>query len=247
MEGPLYSDFFAQKRLLLNGVQVGIRLYQTNEAFRLMCATLDYKVEISDVVLKVCYVKVSPGILLGHAEALKIGPARYFCDNSVIKSYSLATGQFGITVDDLFQGEVPKSLTLALVTSECLNGKCTKNPFNFEGFKLNFCAFYVDGQSCPSQALKPSFTDGLYTEAFLRVTKDMPLNGLTLEEFSKGYTLFVFDLKQNSKDILSDRKKGHTRLEITFSEALAATVTLLAYAKFDQEIRIDESRTVTVI
>ena len=74
----------------------------------------------------------------------------------------------------------------------------------------------------------------------------MPLNGLTYDEFSKGYTLFVFDLQQYKNDVLCERKTGHTRLEITFSEALASNVSLIAYGKFDQELRIDESRTVTV-
>ena len=247
MEGPLYSDIFQQDRLLLNGLQVGIRLYPTSEAFRLLSDKTEYKVEIIDAILKVCYVKVSPGILLGHSEALKIGPARYFFDNSVIKTYAIAKGQYSITVDDLFQGDVPNSLILTLVSSEALNGSFAKNPYNFQNFNLNFCAFYVDGQSSPSQALQPSFSNGTYTEAYLTAVNETPQNGITFDEFKSGYTIYVFDLKQHDKHVLTERKKGHTRMEIRFSEALPHTTTLLAYAKFNQELRVDESRTVTIV
>jgi hypothetical protein len=247
MEGPLYSDIFQQNRLLLNGLEMSVRLYPTTDAFRLMTNKDEYKVEILDVILNVCYVKVSPGILLGHAEALKIGPARYFFDDSVIKTYAIAKGQFSITADDLFQGEVPKSLIITLVDSDSLNGSLSKNPFNFKNLNLNFCGFYIDGQSCPSQPLQPDFANDRYTEAYLTVVNEMTLNGLKFDEFKKGYTIYLFDVKQTSKEVLSVRKKGHTRLEIRFSEALPDPATLLVYAKFDKEMRVDESRGVTLI
>jgi hypothetical protein len=247
MQGPLYSDFFQQNRLLLNGVQLSVRLYPTSDAFRLMSAKAEYKVEILDAILKVCYVKVSPGILLGHSEALKVSPARYFFDDSVIKTYAIAQGEFSITADDLFQGEVPKRLILTLISSDSLNGSFSKNPFNFKNYDLNFCGFYIDGQSLPTQPLQPDFDNDLYTEAYLTALNEMPLNGLSFDEFKAGYSIYIFDIKQTAGDVLSVRKKGHTRLEIRFSKALPEPATLLVYAKFDKEMRIDESRSVTLI
>jgi hypothetical protein len=189
MEGPLYSDIFQQKRLLLNGLELGIKLYPSSDNFRLMSATSEYKVEVTDAVLKVCYVKVSPGILLGHSEAMKIGPAKYFFDESVIKSYAIASGQYSMTVDDLFQGDVPKRLTLCLVSSESLSGSCTKNPFNFKHYDVNFCGFYVDGQSCPTQPLQPNFAQKNYVEAYTRLFRGEVMHGITYEEFCDGYTI----------------------------------------------------------
>ena len=244
MEGPLYSDIFQQKRLLLNGLQLGIKLYPSSDNFRLMSGTSDYKVVILDAILKVCYVKVSPGILLGHAQALKIGPAKYFFDESIIKNYAIASGQYSITVDDLFMGEVPKTLTLCLVSSEALNGSCKKNPFNFKNYDLNFCGFYVDGQSYPYQALQPSFSEGNYVEAYLSLFNQQPLNGITYDEFASGYAFYQFDLSVRSKNILSVRKRGHTRIEIRFAKPLPESATLLAYGKFEQIMSVDESRRV---
>ena len=244
MEGPLYSDIFQQKRLLLNGLQLSIKLYPSQDSFRLMCKTNDYKVEILDAILKVCYVKVSPGILLGHSEALKIGPAMYFYDESIIKSYAIASGQYSITVDDLFQGEVPKTLTLCLVSSEAVNGSCKRNPFNFKNYKLNFCSFYVDGQSYPTQALQPSFDNSNYVESYLRLFNEQPLNGISYDEFGSGYTIYTFTLREKAKNILSVRRRGHTRLELRFSEPLHEPVTLIAYGKFGQVLSVDQSRNV---
>jgi hypothetical protein len=247
MEGPLYTDLFRQKRLVLNGVQVGVRLYPTSDQFRLMSEKPKYRVEIMDAVSKVCHVKVSPGILLGHAAALKITRAKYFFDESVIKTYAIAAGQYSTTVDDLFQGEVPKSLKLCLVSSQGLSGSCTRNPFNFENYDLNFCGFYVDGQSCPSEALQPLFGSNSYVDAYMRLFKDEAMNGITYNEFGSGYAIYAFDLSDNSKQILTIRKKGHTRLELRFSKPLPETATLVVYAKFGQVLSIDESRSVKLI
>jgi hypothetical protein len=244
MEGPLYSDIFQQKRLLLNGLQLGIKMYPSNDNFKFMCDSSSYKVEILDAVLKICYVKVSPGILLGHAEALKIGPAKYFYDESIIKGYAIASGQYSITVDDLFMGEVPKTLILCLVSSEGLNGSCKKNPYNFKDYDVNFCGFYVDGQSYPYQALQPAFSSDNYVEAYLTLFNQQPLHGITYQEFGSGYTFYSFDLNVRSKNILSVRKRGHTRLELRFSVPLPEPATLLAYGKFGQIMTVDESRRV---
>ena len=244
MEGPLYSDIFQQKRLLLNGLQLNVKLYPSQDNFRLMSKKSDYKVEILDAILKVCYVKVSPGILLGHSEALKIGPAKYFFDESIVKAHAIASGQYSITIDDMFQGEIPKTLTLCLVSSEALNGSCKRNPFEFKHYNLNFCSFYVDGQSYPSQGLQPAFSGENYVEAYLRLFNQNPLNGITYEEFGSGYTIYTFDLNEKSKNVLSLRKRGHTRLELRFAEPLPEPATLLAYGKFQQILSVYESRNV---
>jgi hypothetical protein len=207
MEGPLYNDIFQQKRLLLNGVAMSIKLYPSSDAFRLLSNKTDYKIEITDAILKVCYVKVSPGILLGHSEALKIGPARYFFDESVIKTFAIASGQYSLTADDIFQGNVPKSLTVALVSSEALNGSFNKNPYNFKNYDVNFCGFYVDGQSCPFEALQPNFDSGAYIAAYITAIKESSLNGITFDEFKSGYTIYKFDLRQSKNGVLSEKKE----------------------------------------
>ena len=56
LEGPLLIDVFQQPRLLLNGVGIGIKLWPSLDAFRLMSDSLSpvAKVQIVDASFKLC-------------------------------------------------------------------------------------------------------------------------------------------------------------------------------------------------
>ena len=77
MMGPIHSDLFFQERLLLNGVNLRIRLNRTKNAFCLVSSAVNpqFKVIITQAILYVRKVKVAPAISLGHAAALKQAPA----------------------------------------------------------------------------------------------------------------------------------------------------------------------------
>lgn len=62
----LMDDF--QNRFLINGVQLGIRLWPYKKEFCLLSAeeNADYKVNIVDAKLKLKHVKLTPGAFIGH-------------------------------------------------------------------------------------------------------------------------------------------------------------------------------------
>lgn len=102
MEGPLYVDICLQDKFILNGVQVNIKLWPHKDTFRLMSTGTGYKLHITDALLKVCMVKVNPGILVGHGEALKKTPATYHFTRSDIRTFAVPAGQFNVSFDDIF-------------------------------------------------------------------------------------------------------------------------------------------------
>ena len=75
-------------------------------------ATKNYKVRITEISLKVFYINVSPGVLLGHAEAMKHQNARYHYIGSEVKTFEVASGSYNINLDDVFQGKVPLKAVL---------------------------------------------------------------------------------------------------------------------------------------
>lgn len=56
LEGPLALDLFQQPKLLVNGVSIGIKLWLSQNVFRLMTGSLEpnYKVQIVDARFKLC-------------------------------------------------------------------------------------------------------------------------------------------------------------------------------------------------
>ena len=64
-------------------------------------------------------------------------------------------------------------------------------------------------------------------------------NDITREDYLRGYALYAFDLSP-------DLAEGHftVRVELKFGAALPNTVTVVAYAEFENVIEIDRNRNV---
>ena len=254
LEGPIYVDIMQQDRFLLNGVQLSIKLFPASDAFCLMSTHSDtYTADIVDAKLKVCTVKVSPNIVVSHNAALSRSPALYPFHKSEIKAYSIPAGLLTWSIDDLFLGNVPDRVIVGLTDSLGFSGSVSKNPFNFHHINLSYMGFYVDGTSQPTHPFTPDYKTKAYVTPYLSLFqgcgKYMKNEGnyISREDYPKGYALYVFDLTSNhSEEVDTLSRKGQTRLSIQFFEALAATTTVIVYAKFPAMLQIDQSRNVLV-
>lgn len=79
MMGAIHSDVFFQERLLLNGVNLRIKLNRAKNSFCLLSSatTPNFKVTLTEAILYVRKVKVASSITLGHAAALRHTTAKY--------------------------------------------------------------------------------------------------------------------------------------------------------------------------
>ncbi|XP_048350043.1 uncharacterized protein F54H12.2-like [Sphaerodactylus townsendi] len=252
--GHLHTDLFFQPRLMINGVDLKIKLTRAKDAFCLLTndAAAGFKVQILTASLFVKRVKVAPGIRLAHAEAMRTTTAKYPVDRVSMKVFSIAAGTRVSNVDNLFLGQLPKQLVLALVDNDSFSGEYTKNPFNFKHYNVNFVALYVDGEQTPLKPLQPDYEVGTHAREYMSLLQsagkhleDRPF--LTnCEEFGRGYALYGFNLTpdQECGDHYSLIKTGNLRAEIRFAFPLPDTVNLVVYAAFDSVIEINQNRNV---
>jgi hypothetical protein len=119
-------------------------------------------------------------------------------------------------------------------------------------------ALNVDGHLVPSRPYQPSFDDkgGIYTRDYFSIFSNCGMamcdhgNGITYEDYAKGYAIWVFDVTPDSSAFSSHSsptQTGTVRLEMKFAQALDKAIDVLAYAEFEQTIEIDESRNVSVV
>ena len=71
-------------------------------------------------------------------------------------------------------------------------------------------------------------------------------NDIAREDYPNGYVLYAFDL---SPDLAEEghfnlAKQGTVRVELKFGTALPNTVTVVAYAEFENVIEIDRNRNI---
>ena len=71
--------------------------------------------------------------------------------------------------------------------------------------------------------------------------------GVSRLDFSNGYAVFAFRLKHYlSREAFSKLRRGYTRLNLRFSEALSEPVTILIYGQFENQFEIDLVRNVAL-
>ncbi|KAL8588147.1 hypothetical protein ACOMHN_044117 [Nucella lapillus] len=252
--GRLHTDLMAQERYLLNGVDVKFRLTPSKNSFCLMedGANPGCRAEITHCSLFVRKAKINPAIALGHAKALEKGTAKYPIKRVIIKSFTVPLGNVSATQDNLFLSQTPNRIIVTLVDSSAVNGVYDKNPFNFQNFDLNFLGITLGGKHVPAKPLTPDFDRKRVTRAYLTTLEGSGLlhkdaaAGFTLDQFSRGYGIFCFDLTPSLVDGEQFElvKSAPLRLELKFAKALPNPVVVLVYGELDGIIEVDKSRQV---
>ena len=257
LEGPLLEDVFHMNRFLLNNVEVSLKLYPSRPEFYIMATGADdkkYKVVLEDVIFKVYMVRVSPGVILGHAKALETRNALYNYTRCETKSYSIPKGTHSFNLDNVFQLSRPSRLVFGLVSSEAFNGAYAKSPFRFQHYDVTDVAVVINGETVPGRPMKLKFGDtgrdcitgylGLF-EGTGRSGTDFG-NGLTPANFADGYTLFVYNLDPDLKrgKYLNLVKRANVRIELRFAKPLPETINVVVYAEHPAIFEIDQPRNV---
>lgn len=261
-QSVLHVDLAQTNRSLLNGIQVQVKLFQHDDAFRLLSANgARYGVEIVDAVFKVCHIQLKPSVLVAQDELLQKRDAQYPVWQSNIKTWSVPQGSFSFSVDDIFHNEVPARLYLAVTSSAGYTGDFSRNPFNFHHYYLNYVELCVDGVSRPAVALQPNYQDnpdavgqtlstGYVTEFLSLFKTNYPQaqgNWIQRADYPGGYAIYVFDLKPGaSTTLFTEPQTGHTRINARFARALPEPVTIIAYGVFPDKFTIDHTRSVII-
>ncbi|GFU04554.1 uncharacterized protein F54H12.2 [Trichonephila clavipes] len=165
MIGCIHSDLFHQDRLLLNLVDLKIKLIRSKPEFCLQ-GSEGFKVVLDHVSLFIRKVRVNPGVILGHAKALEKTSAKYPINRVLCKVYSIPKGSMSFIQDNIFSGQMPKKLFVGCVDNEAFHGAFSKSPYEFKHFNLNFIGVYVDGQPVPHNPLELDFSKDQYIRAY---------------------------------------------------------------------------------
>jgi hypothetical protein len=253
MIGRIHSDIFFQDRYMLNEVNARIKLIRTNDAFCLM-ATGDrqFKVVVTAASFLIRKVKISPSVYLAHAKTLESGTAKYPIRRVICKSFTIPAGYLDVSHEKLFSGQLPVRLIVGLVDNRAYNGDRQRNPFNFHHFSLTEIGIYLDGQLHGLKPLKLDFAAGRFIAAYAglfggtnKINRDEG-NDISRSDYANGYALYAYDLTPDlaEDDHVNLTRQGTVRLDLKFGVALAQTVTVIAYAEFENVIEIDRNRNI---
>ena len=259
LSGPIFVDAFMGSRLLLSMVDLKLILNRSSDKFCLMDTntnSLNAKVKLTDVILKVRKVRVSPTVSMGHELALKKMAAIYPIRRVECKTFVMPGNIPSVRKDNIFTGNIPKTFVFGLVDAKGFSGDYEKNPYNFQNYKVTTVTLTVNGEELPFKQLTPNYEDNkenfiqAYNTLFSGTGKMNYNTGLDIsrKDYPKGHTLYAFDLTPDmcgSSPYFNTVQRGSLTVDITFAQAPgAAAIAMVCYGDFENVIQIDSERNV---
>ncbi|XP_069468378.1 uncharacterized protein F54H12.2-like [Ambystoma mexicanum] len=251
--GRLHTDLFFQEKLMVNGVDLKIKLSRNKDAFCLNSGDAEvYKLVIVSASLFIKRVSVSPPVRLAHADALQVSNSKYPVERTSLKIFSVPAGSRVASQDNLFLGQLPKIIVVGFVDNTAFSGDYASNPFNFKHYHINYTALFKDGVVTPAKPYSPSFQNKNTVREYQGLVsisgKHMRDKGFVIprDDYDAGYTLMAFDLRPDntSSDHYNLIRNGNLHIEVRFAVNLQNTVNLIIMAIFDSVIELNNQRQV---
>lgn len=251
--GPLHLDFFNQSRYLLTNTSMRLKLTLNKPEFLLNAYgdPATFKIHVVDITFFLQRVKANPSVIEGHMRGLNSHNALYPVHHRTIESFTIPKDHKSFMKDGLYPSQAPKVVFVAMADNKTVNGDLKRNPFHFKHNNLREIALRVDGNSHPGPPYTPDFDGKMFGRSYVDLMNALgyfnkdDTNGLTMEEFANGYTLYAFDLTSDNNISASYRqaKTPHSiRLDLEFNTPLTETVNVLIYAVFESLVEITKLR-----
>lgn len=253
--GPLHIDLATQPKLLINGINVRIKLERHKDIFSLMSSNDRYKIAIQSATLFVRKINVMPSVILGHEKALERGVIKMPLRRVEVKTFALSSGLQSTTIANAFIGQLPTRIILGFVSNEAYNGHISKNPFLFDHYNLNYLSILNGSQMIPAKPLQPNFEQDRYARCYLNLFTNLNRYhnfsniNIKYDEFKNGFAFYAVDLTPDlaaNEGHISTDNSGNIAIDLKFAVALPETVSLIVYAEYRNLIEIDKSRGVYV-
>jgi hypothetical protein len=254
--GKMHSDILNINKYMLNGIDMKITLTRNpDELVTLSDSTMYAEVEILESILYIRKIDVSPAILVAHAKILESSVAKYPYKRVEMVNYTLASGIFSKSIDNLCHNRIPDRIIFGLTTNSSFSGNVTESPFNFEHFDCNNVALSVNGSLVGGSPFKPNFSKGKHVRPFLFSFFGNSLylsdDGWCVgrEDYPSGFCLYSYDTSVDmgaSESYMGVQRQGSLRLDLGFSKALPCVVNLIVLFEVSDVLEIDRSRNVLI-
>ena len=260
MMGFLASDVMGIGGCIPNGVSITIKLYHNQDSVRLLTYPADVKAKmmLNNIVMQVCKKRMDPAVLQAQNEVMEEGALASFpFKRTEVRTFEVKEGSRYRTIPTPYESQIPSRLILGMVSSEAYGGNFQRDPLNFQHYDITSAAYNIDNVSVPKRPYSMVPRKKLYIEPLMdlyqilgKAGEDKDI-GLDRDNYGKGNFLIPFDVTPTTSADMSyiAKAKGGTsniKLEFEGEHGLPEDITVITYAMFPAEIKIDAARNVSV-
>ena len=258
VSSKLHCPLITSYKALPPNLPVKITLTKNGDDFLLLAPKTGYTVKLSEVYLKVKFIKPIPKILSLIEERLAKEAAPYHISKpELIVRPITQTGRV-FRMNHIFTGKLPHHAFFCVQKSDDFDGKISTNPFAFVPF--NKFQLHIDGKPYFSDALESKPKNGKYTNNAeylnqLYESLGLDIKGqclITSKNFEQNFIVGVSLAKDRvgitPHGYISPQYESSTQLEIDLgSENSTEGLILIVYAVYDRLVKIHGDRSVEII
>ncbi|XP_067145328.1 uncharacterized protein [Centruroides vittatus] len=250
-----HVDLSHQPKLLINNVDLRMKLERSKDNFALMANNDNHKVIIKNASLKINKVDVSSSVQIGIEKALQTGIIKIPFRRTDIKIFTLNSGIQSTNISNAVIGQLLYRITIGLVFNSAFSGNVKYNLFNFKNYNLNYICLLKDNQMIPPKLYTPDYTNKIYAKNFISLFEDIgcinhhKFTNISYNDYKDGYTLYCFDPTPDhsaSESHISNNQQGNISIKLKFLTAILETVNIICLLEYNNTLEIDHSRTVFV-
>ena len=255
--GTMFIPVMQDRALLPTGTKVTLSLVKSPVEFLLKHRNVAKEYRINIINAEIQVKRVTPDDLYyGKINQQLARPVGGYIDlNYVHPSYvTLQPEGKQEYINELLNGKVPNELVVALIEDAAYNGHNTMNPFNFKHHNLESIQVQVDDELYPTEPLKMDYASGRYMRAYNHLYRSMgqygkeSTCGLEYKDIVGGNCIYVFNLRPDDTDFLSNQPPGRTgivKLKLRFANPLNTTLNVVVLRAYNSQIYLDERRNFT--
>lgn len=253
------ADIFNIDKYFLNNTEVEIAIYPHDVNFVTqapgLAANRHVTMTLRACKLHVLYHDLVDGLALSFANQLAkpFERVKYALRGTEMKTIFVDGGRNSVDVN-LFNGKIPRRLTIGMLSRGDFDGDRATSPFNFKNFDLRNIRVLWNGLENPSIAYDLNFGADRYVRAYHDMQAACGFafspysNGITMTRFKESSCIFVFNLTANLEDEKGCEliRHGTTTLRAQFGTNIpVGGMTMIIYAEFDSLMKIDNDRNIT--
>ena len=248
LTAPLLFDIASVSSLMLDGVEIVIRLEFANTEFFLNSVTQQAKMFVNDARLLVTTYDVQPNALKALQTPISSQPVEYPFTRHLAKSYILNSNQTSVVLDNPFQNTIPERIKIAVIDMAAMQGSINANPLYFEHIDQSRITISVNSSNVYD--IRSDFTSSNVTELYYATLHSLGMDGKHLIDFpgfSNGKHLQVYDLTTiQSKESVHPEVTGNLRISITFKTPPTSPKVILVFAETLAVLEVDADRNISI-
>lgn len=254
MIGRPNVDLLHQFKFIPPGVDIKLTFNRSPDPFCIQVAGTnppnDLQVQIIEAQFIVTKHTLLNTVLVNQLKKWNSGtPMCYPMREIQMKTYNLPTGTISHYNETIISGYLPDRIVLGLVDSKNVHGSYATNPLVFQDFGLTNVNVTCNSEVQTPINMELDFDGNRYVRAYSALFEALGVADcdsgceLSLEEFKKSKTLFVFDLR-HIRGAAATPRHGNCVINLKFKNAISKSLTVMCYLDYQSVMYINSNRRV---